>query len=230
MDSFHSRSTLKIGSKEYEIFRLDALDKQGISTKHLPFSLRILLENLLRFEDGRSVTKEDIAGCAAWLVNKGKTEKEIAFRPSRVLMQDGDARQGEIGAIARHDAELGLRAHRRSPRRARGARLPHAAARVAVAVRGRRRRRACDLAAARRSRDPRDRDGFGFVDAKKRRAEREHVGSGMLGQRDLSRGSVECRRSSATLSNAAVGTFALRSQSRRTAFSSPRSSELSASR
>ena len=59
VNSFGSRSTLKVGSKEYEIYRLDALDQQGISTKHLPFSLRILLENLLRTEDGRNVTKGD---------------------------------------------------------------------------------------------------------------------------------------------------------------------------
>jgi aconitate hydratase len=72
VNSFGSKSSLKVGSKEYEIYRLDALDKQGISTKHLPFSLRILLENLLRTEDGRNVTKEE----------------EIAFTPSRVLLQD----------------------------------------------------------------------------------------------------------------------------------------------
>ena len=66
MDSFQSRSTLKVGSKEYEIFRLDALDKQGISTQHLPFSLRILLENLLRTEDGRNVKPEDIRALASW--------------------------------------------------------------------------------------------------------------------------------------------------------------------
>src|SRR6201997_3848692 len=87
MDSFHSRSTLKLGSKEYEIHRLDALDKQGISTAHLPFSLRILLENLLRTEDGRNVKKEDIQALAKWN-SKSKPDKEIAFTPSRVLLQD----------------------------------------------------------------------------------------------------------------------------------------------
>jgi aconitate hydratase len=87
LNSFNSRSTLKIGSKEYEIYRLDALDQQRISTKHLPFSLRILLENLLRTEDGRNVSKEEIRALAAW--NKdSKPEKEIAFTPSRVLLQD----------------------------------------------------------------------------------------------------------------------------------------------
>jgi aconitate hydratase len=87
VNSFNSLSTLKVGSKEYEIYRLDALDKQGISTKHLPFSLRILLENLLRTEDGRNVTKQEIRALAAWNRNS-KPEKEIAFTPSRVLLQD----------------------------------------------------------------------------------------------------------------------------------------------
>jgi aconitate hydratase len=87
VNSFNSRSTLKVGKKDYEIYRLDALDKQGISTKHLPFSLRILLENLLRTEDGRNVTKEEVRALAAWN-NNSKPEKEIAFTPSRVLLQD----------------------------------------------------------------------------------------------------------------------------------------------
>jgi len=87
VNTFNSRSTLKVGDKEYEIYRLDALDKQGISTTHLPFSLRILLENLLRTEDGRNVTKEEIRALASWNSNS-KPDKEIAFTPSRVLLQD----------------------------------------------------------------------------------------------------------------------------------------------
>jgi len=87
MNSFGSRSTLRVGGHDYEIYRLDALDKQGISTKHLPFSLRILLENLLRTEDGRGVTKEDVRALAGWN-SKSKPDKEIAFTPSRVLLQD----------------------------------------------------------------------------------------------------------------------------------------------
>ena len=78
MNSFNARTTLKVGTKEYEIYRLDALDKQGISTKHLPYSLRILLENLLRTEDGQNVKKEDIRALAAWS-KKSKPDKEIAF-------------------------------------------------------------------------------------------------------------------------------------------------------
>jgi len=87
LNSFKARSSLKVGNKEYEIYRLNALDKQGISTKHLPFSLRILLENLLRTEDGRNVKKEDVRSLASWNKNS-KPEKEIAFTPSRVLLQD----------------------------------------------------------------------------------------------------------------------------------------------
>ena len=87
VNSYNTRSTLRVGNKEYEIYRLDALDKQGISTAHLPFSLRILLENLLRTEDGRNVSKEEIRALAAWSKNS-KPDKEIAFTPSRVLLQD----------------------------------------------------------------------------------------------------------------------------------------------
>jgi aconitate hydratase len=87
LNSFNSRSALKVGKREYEIYRLDALDQQGIKTTHLPFSLRILLENLLRTEDGRNVRKEDIRSLAAWNKNS-KPDKEIAFTPSRVLLQD----------------------------------------------------------------------------------------------------------------------------------------------
>jgi aconitate hydratase len=87
MNSFGSRSTLRVGGHDYEIYRLDALDKQGISIKHLPFSLRILLENLLRTEDGRTVTKNDVSALASWN-SRSKPDKEIAFTPSRVLLQD----------------------------------------------------------------------------------------------------------------------------------------------
>src|SRR5919197_5939525 len=103
MDSFNSRSTLKVGSKEYEIYRLDALDKQGISTKHLPFSLRILLENLLRTEDGRNVTSAEIKALAAWNKNS-KPDKEIAFTPSRVLLQDFTGVPAVVDLAAMRDA------------------------------------------------------------------------------------------------------------------------------
>src|SRR5471030_973268 len=103
MNSFNSRATLKVGSKEYEIYRLDALDKAGVSTKHLPFSLRILLENLLRTEDGRNVKADDIRALAAWN-GKTKSEKEIAFTPSRVLMQDFTGVPAVVDLAAMRDA------------------------------------------------------------------------------------------------------------------------------
>ena len=87
LNSFNSRSTLKVGKKEYEIYRLATLDKAGMSTKHLPFSLRILLENLLRTEDGQNVSKEEVRALANWN-SKSRPDKEIAFTPSRVLLQD----------------------------------------------------------------------------------------------------------------------------------------------
>ena len=89
LDSFKSRKTLKVGAKTYTYFSLKAAEKnglKGIST--LPASMKVLLENLLRNEDNRTVTKADIQGFVAWLSNKGKEDKEVGFRPARVLMQD----------------------------------------------------------------------------------------------------------------------------------------------
>src|SRR5579872_1699524 len=102
-NSFGSRSSLRVGEKEYEIYRLDALDKQGISTRHLPFSLRILLENLLRTEDGRNVKADDIRALASWN-GKTKSQKEIAFTPSRVLMQDFTGVPAVVDLAAMRDA------------------------------------------------------------------------------------------------------------------------------
>ncbi|MGB8011339.1 MAG: aconitate hydratase AcnA [Terriglobales bacterium] len=102
-NSFGARATFKVGKKEYELYRIDALDKQGISTKHLPFSLRILLENLLRTEDRRNVTKEEIRALAAWNKNS-KPEKEIAFTPSRVLLQDFTGVPAVVDLAAMRDA------------------------------------------------------------------------------------------------------------------------------
>jgi aconitate hydratase len=86
VDSFGSRSRLAVGDRSYDIFRLDALAGIG-DISHLPFSLRILLENLLRTEDGLAVTADDIRTLASWNP-KVHVEKEIAFTPARVLLQD----------------------------------------------------------------------------------------------------------------------------------------------
>ncbi len=89
LDSFKSRKTLKVGSKTYTYFSLKAAEKNGLKgISALPASMKVLLENLLRNEDDRTVTKADIQGFVAWLSNKGKEDKEVGFRPARVLMQD----------------------------------------------------------------------------------------------------------------------------------------------
>jgi aconitate hydratase len=86
-NSFGTRDTLNVGAQSFEIHRLEALEKQHItSLEKLPFSLRILLENLLRCEDGRFVRADDIRSLATW--TPGVTQKEIAFMPARVLLQD----------------------------------------------------------------------------------------------------------------------------------------------
>src|ERR1700687_1416402 len=103
MNSFGSRSVLRVGSKEYEIYRLKALDENGVSTKHLPYSLRILLENLLRTEDGRNVAENDIRALAAWN-SQSKPDKEIAFTPSRVLLQDFTGVPAVVDLAAMRDA------------------------------------------------------------------------------------------------------------------------------
>ena len=88
-NTFDSQATLKVRDKSYTIYRLDAVDKKvaGADVGRLPFSLRILLENLLRTEDGRAVRAEDIQALAKWEA-KAEPSREIAFTPSRVLLQD----------------------------------------------------------------------------------------------------------------------------------------------
>jgi aconitate hydratase len=86
-DSFGARATLRVGDRSYTYFRLDALERAGFAVRTLPYSLKILLENLVRFEDGRSVKKSDIQAIAGW--QPGATvSSEIAYRPARVLLQD----------------------------------------------------------------------------------------------------------------------------------------------
>ncbi len=109
LDSFKSRKKLTVGRKTYHYFSLKAAERNGLSgIGRLPFSMKVLLENLLRFEDGRSVTKEDIESVAAWLVNKGETEREIAFRPARVLMQDFTGVPAVVDLAAMRDAMTSL--------------------------------------------------------------------------------------------------------------------------
>src|SRR5262249_24215505 len=85
-NSFGSRATLKAGARSFEIYRLDALERRGLPIAQLPYSLKILLENLLRREDGRVVQTADIEKLARWDAHKVPDE-EIAFMPARRLLQ-----------------------------------------------------------------------------------------------------------------------------------------------
>jgi aconitate hydratase len=103
MNSFGSQSTLKVGNKSYEIFRLQALEAKGLALHRLPYSLRVLLENLLRQEDGKSVTANDIEFLAKWQAS-AEPAREIAFMPARVLMQDFTGVPAIVDLAAMRDA------------------------------------------------------------------------------------------------------------------------------
>ena len=103
-DSFKSKKTLKVGAKTYTTYNLKAAEKNGLAgISKLPYSMKVLLENLLRHEDGRTVTKDDIQSIADWLINK-RSDREIAFRPARVLMQDFTGVPAVVDLAAMRDA------------------------------------------------------------------------------------------------------------------------------
>ena len=103
-NSFGSRSTLEAGGRQYTIYRLDSLDSVSSGkAAALPFSLKILLENLLRNEDGKFVKRADIETLASWDV-RGKIEKEIAFKTARVLLQDFTGVPAVVDLAAMRDA------------------------------------------------------------------------------------------------------------------------------
>ncbi len=104
LDSFRCCKTLKVGSKTYAYYSLPIAEKNGLKgISRLPFSMKVLLENLLRNEDGRSVTKEDLQAVAQWTKTK-TSEREIAFRPARVLMQDFTGVPAVVDLAAMRDA------------------------------------------------------------------------------------------------------------------------------
>jgi aconitate hydratase len=104
LDSFKCLRPLKVGSKTYAYYSLPVAEKNGLKgISRLPFSLKVLLENLLRNEDGRTVTKDDILAVAQWLKNK-TSDREIAFRPARVLMQDFTGVPAVVDLAAMRDA------------------------------------------------------------------------------------------------------------------------------
>ena len=103
-NSFKARKTMQVGSRSYTYYSLKAVEKQIGDLSRLPFSLRVLLENLVRHEDGTTVKKEDIAAFEKWLGNGGKSTKEINFRPARVLMQDFTGVPAVVDLAAMRDA------------------------------------------------------------------------------------------------------------------------------
>lgn len=109
IDSFKCRKTLTVGDREYVYFSLTEAEKNGLEgISALPFSMKVLLENLLRFEDNRSVFKKDIENVAKWLVDRGAAGAEIAYRPARVLMQDFTGVPAVVDLAAMRDAMVNL--------------------------------------------------------------------------------------------------------------------------
>ena len=109
LDSFSCKKTITVSGTEYTYYSLPEAEKNGLAgISRLPFSLKVLLENLLRHEDGRTVTADDIRDFAGWLDNKGKTGKEIAYRPARVLMQDFTGVPAVVDLAAMRDATESL--------------------------------------------------------------------------------------------------------------------------
>ncbi len=115
-NSFGSKSVLEVGQRKFEIHRLSALAKAGLAIDKLPFSLKILLENLLRTEDGRTVKEADIRALAGW-DPKAEPSAEIAFTPARVLLQDftGVPAVVDLAAMRAAMADLGGNAGQINP-------------------------------------------------------------------------------------------------------------------
>jgi len=109
LDSFRCKRTLTVDGAAYTYFSLPDAEKNGLSgVSSLPYSMKVLLENLLRNEDGRSVTRESIEAVAEWLTNRGTAGVEIAYRPARVLMQDFTGVPAVVDLAAMRDGVVAL--------------------------------------------------------------------------------------------------------------------------
>ena len=109
LDSFKSRRELAVNGHTYTYYSLSAASENGLGDiSRLPVSLKVLLENLLRHEDGVTVRKDDIQAFAAWLNDKGAARHEIAYRPARVLMQDFTGVPAVVDLAAMRDAAKAL--------------------------------------------------------------------------------------------------------------------------
>ena len=107
-DTLKTRRKLKVGTKSYDYFSLKAAEKAGIGAiSRLPFSLKVLLENLLRYEDGRTVSVEDIKALGKWLKQR-RSDREISYRPARVLMQDFTGVPAVVDLAAMRNAVVAL--------------------------------------------------------------------------------------------------------------------------
>jgi len=108
LDSFSARSELTVDGKTYTIFDLKAAEQNGLAgISRLPMSLKVLLENLLRYEDGSTVTADDIRAVAQWVEDR-RSDREIAYRPARVLMQDFTGVPAVVDLAAMRDASTKL--------------------------------------------------------------------------------------------------------------------------
>jgi aconitate hydratase len=117
-DSLNTRRDLTVGETTYSYYSLPAAEEAGLSgVSRLPVSMKVLLENLLRNEDGKSVGPDDLRAVAAWIDNKGSVEHEISFRPARVLMQDFTGVPAVVDLAAMRDAmtKLGADPERINP-------------------------------------------------------------------------------------------------------------------
>lgn len=106
-DSLNTKKTLTVDGKEYDYYSLDEASNTTGDISKLPFSLKVLLENLLRHEDGRSVKTDDIKAIGEWL-DKKTSDHEVSFRPARVLMQDFTGVPAVVDLAAMREAMVSL--------------------------------------------------------------------------------------------------------------------------
>ncbi len=107
-DTLATRKTLTVDGKEYDYFSLKAAAEKLGDISRLPYTLKVLLENLLRFEDGRTVKEDDVKALKSWIDNGGNVDQEIAFRPARVLMQDFTGVPAVVDLAAMREAMVSL--------------------------------------------------------------------------------------------------------------------------
>src|SRR5207247_11100730 len=105
-DSLHTRSTLEVQGKAYAYYSLNKAAETLGDVSRLPFSMKVLLENLLRFEDGKTITRDDLQAMVDWQKER-RIAREIQYRPARVLMQDFTGVPAVVDLAAMRDAMSG---------------------------------------------------------------------------------------------------------------------------